>query len=321
MALECNHNFRLDQMVWAQFSDNGGFWPAIISRDKKEPQKRWYIGNNIHVQFVSPPFVRACNQVIQDRWVDAYTELVSFELLKNPQHLFTSTNISIAYQEAIEIFKEGKALPRWVENVVITASKIKGCSIEEDDILEEEEDDDDRDSDMSPRTNLDPSCEVNGTPSFPTGRTNSKRKRSSEDSFSSDSLIADSNQNKKSRGIEKYGNHNNPREAINRNSEFLNENGEEEIEKVQNTVNGQSDAAAFRFMVKTEKGWSCKECEFTPAAKNENNCKQNLKRHVLVKHCEQVDIFCQYCHKMFRNLPSCEKHVSGCSRKYNTSNV
>ena len=65
MALECNHNFRLDQMVWAQFSDNGGFWPAIISRDKKEPQKRWYIGNNIHVQFVSPPFVRACNQVIQ----------------------------------------------------------------------------------------------------------------------------------------------------------------------------------------------------------------------------------------------------------------
>ena len=80
-------------------------------------------------------------------------------------------------------------------------------------------------------------------------------------------------------------------------------------------------SAAFRFMVKTEKGWSCKECEFTPAAKNENNCKQNLKRHVLVKHCEQVDIFCQYCHKMFRNLPSCEKHVSGCSRKNNTSNV
>ena len=74
------------------------------------------------------------------------------------------------------------------------------------------------------------------------GRTNGKRKRSSEDSFSSDSSIADSNQNKKSRGTEKYGNHNNPREAINRNSEFLNENGEEEIEKVQNTVNGQSDA-------------------------------------------------------------------------------
>ena len=71
--------------------------------------------------------------------------------------------------EATEIFKEGKALPRWVENVVITAIKIKGCSIEEDDILEEEEDDDDRDSYMSPRTNLDPSCEMNGTSSFPAG--------------------------------------------------------------------------------------------------------------------------------------------------------
>ena len=65
MALECNHNFRLDQMVWAQFSDNGGFWPAIISRDKKESQKRWCIENNIHVQFISPPFVRACGQVIK----------------------------------------------------------------------------------------------------------------------------------------------------------------------------------------------------------------------------------------------------------------
>ena len=65
MALESNHNFRLDQMVWAQFSDNGGFWPAIISRDKKESQKRWCIENNIHVQFISPPFVRACGQVIK----------------------------------------------------------------------------------------------------------------------------------------------------------------------------------------------------------------------------------------------------------------
>ena len=38
-----------------------------------------------------------------------------------------------AYLEAVEIFKEGKALPRWVENVVITASKIKGFTIDEDD--------------------------------------------------------------------------------------------------------------------------------------------------------------------------------------------
>ena len=65
MALESNHNFRLDQMVWAQFSDNGGFWPAIISRDKRESQKRWCIENNIHVQFISPPYVRACGQVIK----------------------------------------------------------------------------------------------------------------------------------------------------------------------------------------------------------------------------------------------------------------
>ena len=79
----------------------------------------------------------------------------------------------------MEIFKEGKALPRWVENVVITASKIKGCSIDEDDILdddedeeEEEEDEEDEDSDVSPRTNLDPSCEVNGSSSIPNGMFN-----------------------------------------------------------------------------------------------------------------------------------------------------
>ena len=68
--------------------------------------------------------------------------------------------------EAVKIFKEGKALPRWVENVVITASKIKGCSIEEEDVA----DDDDEDSDVSPRTNLDPSCEVNGHASIKEGK-------------------------------------------------------------------------------------------------------------------------------------------------------
>ena len=41
----------------------------------------------------------------------------------------------------MEIFKEGKALPRWVENVLITASKIKGCSIDDDENNENEEHD------------------------------------------------------------------------------------------------------------------------------------------------------------------------------------
>ena len=69
-----------------------------------------------------------------------------------------------AYREAVEVFKEGKALPRWVENVVITASKIKGCSIDEDEV----EDDDDEGEDSSictpaeADTNLDPSYDVNG---------------------------------------------------------------------------------------------------------------------------------------------------------------
>ena len=65
MALEINHNFRQDQMVWAKFSDNGGFWPAIISRDATEAKESWCIGDDIHVQFVSPPFVRAYGQVIK----------------------------------------------------------------------------------------------------------------------------------------------------------------------------------------------------------------------------------------------------------------
>ena len=39
----------------------------------------------------------------------------------------------------MEIVKEGKALPRWVENVVITASKIKGCSLDGDDEDNEED--------------------------------------------------------------------------------------------------------------------------------------------------------------------------------------
>ena len=46
---------------------------------------------------------------------------------------------SNAYLEAVEIVKEGKALPRWVENVVITASKIKGCSLDGDDEDNEED--------------------------------------------------------------------------------------------------------------------------------------------------------------------------------------
>ena len=86
------------------------------------------------------------------------------------------------------------------------------------------------------------------------GRSNGKRKRSSEDSFSSDSSIADSNQNKKNRGIENYGNHNKPREANNRNSAFLNGNGEEEIEKVQTTINGQSDAGK-RTIASLKESW------------------------------------------------------------------
>ena len=87
------------------------------------------------------------------------------------------------------------------------------------------------------------------------------------------------------------------------------------------TFSFASFLAALQFMVKTERGWSCRECEFMPTAKNENNCKQNLKRHVLAKHCQQEDVFCQYCHKVFRNLPSCEKHVSGCPERNITSNV
>jgi hypothetical protein len=74
-----------------------------------------------------------------------------------------------AYLEAVEVFKEGKELPRWVENVVITASKIKGCPIGEDEIG----DDDDEATTMttmSPRANLDPSCEVNGHTSFRSGK-------------------------------------------------------------------------------------------------------------------------------------------------------
>ena len=66
MSLENNHNFRLDQMVWAKLSDNGGFWPAIISRDEADiVKKSWCIENDIHVQFVCPPFVRAYGQVMK----------------------------------------------------------------------------------------------------------------------------------------------------------------------------------------------------------------------------------------------------------------
>ena len=71
MALECSHNFRQDQMVWAKFSETGGFWPAIISRDETRDEARgsWSIGDDIHVQFVSPPFVRAYGQVIKVKMV------------------------------------------------------------------------------------------------------------------------------------------------------------------------------------------------------------------------------------------------------------
>ena len=74
-------------------------------------------------------------------------------------------------------------------------------------------------------------------------------------------------------------------------------------------------------MVKTENGWQCTECDFVPAAKHEHNRKQNLRRHALVKHCEQEDMPCQYCEKVLRNLPSYEKHVGACSKKTGVSNT
>ena len=76
-------------------------------------------------------------------------------------------------------------------------------------------------------------------------------------------------------------------------------------------------------MVKTEKGWQCTECEYMSTAKYEQNCRQNLKVHVLVKHCEPEDIPCQYCNKVFRNLPTHQKHVYVCTKKAadSTSNL
>ena len=64
-TFETNHNFRLDQMVWAKLSNNGGFWPAIISRDDTKVNKVWCIENDIHVQYVCPPFVRAYGHVMK----------------------------------------------------------------------------------------------------------------------------------------------------------------------------------------------------------------------------------------------------------------
>ena len=84
MTLECRHNFRLDQMVWAKFSDNGGFWPAIISRDESEDTHPWCIGDNIHVQFVSPPFVRACAQVIEVIFISMSLLITELRKLKMP---------------------------------------------------------------------------------------------------------------------------------------------------------------------------------------------------------------------------------------------
>ena len=66
------------------------------------------------------------------------------------------------------------------------------------------------------------------------------RKRRSRESFSSDSSIADSNQNKMSRRTGKYGNQNKSRESNNR--AYLNGNGVEGDEKVEKVVNGQCDA-------------------------------------------------------------------------------
>merc|ERR1719414_328831 len=169
---------------------------------------------------------------------------------------------------------------------------------------------------MSPRTNLDSSCEVNGPLSIPSDKTKVNRKRESTESFSSDSSSADSNQNKMRRRTEKCRNYNKSKDT---NGQKINlSNGGEDPEKVQNAIYGQSDEAAFQFMVRTEKGWSCKECEFMSAAKSENNSRQNLRRHVLAKHCRQEDVFCQYCNKEFRNLPSCEKHISGCFKRYSS---
>ena len=76
----------------------------------------------------------------------------------------------------MEIFKDGKALPRWVENVVITASKIKGCSIDEDEVDDDDDGDDDEDSSICApadvEINVDPSYEVNGHSSLKRGNEN-----------------------------------------------------------------------------------------------------------------------------------------------------
>ena len=74
-------------------------------------------------------------------------------------------------------------------------------------------------------------------------------------------------------------------------------------------------------MVKTERGWECTECDYTTTAKYKANAKQNLRRHALVKHCEQEDIPCQYCEKILRNLPSFEHHVRACSKRTTVSNT
>ena len=63
--LDCHHDCRLDQMVWAKFSEFGGFWPGIIACDIDEPEQPWCVGDSIHVNFISPPFVRAYGQVIK----------------------------------------------------------------------------------------------------------------------------------------------------------------------------------------------------------------------------------------------------------------
>ena len=61
----------------------------------------------------------------------------------------------------MEIFKEGKALPRWVENVVITASKIKGCSLDGDD--DEDTNDNEDGEEEEAEAPLPPSSPVSST--------------------------------------------------------------------------------------------------------------------------------------------------------------
>merc|ERR1719273_2679139 len=80
----------------------------------------------LHVQYVCPPFVRYDGETVRSRWVNAANGCVSFEILSSktsPNEVFHSSRIQSAYSEAREIMKEGKALPRWVEEVITVAAE------------------------------------------------------------------------------------------------------------------------------------------------------------------------------------------------------